>query len=422
MQKSRILFLIVFAVCVLQAETFAQAQKRSVDLSAGKAAEAFKIPQSVWSNINNFVFLIGFDTQGEPGAVNVEYSKRFGQLKTYPALRAATRKWGQESFPLLQNFAKELAKGDVKTMLSELNAAFNKRKSDPVAAKREFDQKFATLNQKFTLLAGMSQRATEQFKQLDAASRAAILEYKSHNFPENQWIVIGPKLDDVQRAFGLMNGQWGALISDLKDLQKIVSNNQLDDIDIEVGLLTWDDIARSANGFVTDIPVQQRYLSGDNYYDNCPLLGSANNYFLVINSFLESKNYVLGMDGDKIKMMSRPAGRTTAAHMEWKFVKAGQGWWKIINRSKGDSFAVDSATHGSGYVPRLTPKGSYSGQLWRCMTTQASGWVRLINSFNGEYRSMDTYSDSFEAFMANTENRSGQYWRFMRSAAARPVQ
>lgn len=421
MKKSHLVFLIVFAACAMRATPLAQAQKRSVDLSAGKAAEAFNIPQSVWSNINNFVFLIGFDTQGGPGAINVEYAKRFSQLKSYPRLRAATRKWGEETFTLLQDLARELSKGRIKTLLSELNAAIDKRRTDPTGGQQEFERKFTALNQEFALLAGLSQRATEQFKELDAASKAAIEEYKNRNFPDNQWITIGPKFDDLQRAFGLMNGQWGALTSDLNDVRKLVSNNRLDDIDIEVGLLTWDDVTRSANGFVTNIPTQREYLSGNNYYNNCSILGTPNTYFLIINSFLESKNHVLGADGDKLKMMFRPPGQTTAARMEWKFIKAGNGWWKIINRAKGESFAVDSATQGSGYVPRLTPIGPYSGQLWRCLPSGQNGWVRLINSFNGELKSMDTYSDTFDAFMDNTNNRSGQYWKFLRSAAAKTV-
>lgn len=387
-----------------------QAQKRTVNLSAGKAGEALKIPQSVWTNINSFVFLIGFDVNGAPGAVNLEYTKRFGQMKAYPDLQTATRQWGQETFPLLQRMATELSRADIKNLLSGMMAAFNRRKTDPSGAQNEFEQKLAELIRRFNSLGQLSASINQQFEKLDRASKAAILEYKSRNFPENQWVSIGPKLNDVLQALGLMNGQWGALQSDLKDLQKLMANNKLDDIDIEVGLLTWDDITRSASGFVTNIPQQQRYLSGDNYYDNCPLLDNA--YYQLKNSFLNNQDVVLGVDqdGSKLKMMSRDgSGANNSFRQHWQFRKAGQGWWKITNRSRGDGFALDTS--------KMARTGNYSGQLWRCMPTEMAGWVRLINSFNGELKSLDTYSNTWEAFMADTENRSGQYWRFVKVEA-----
>lgn len=403
-----LLALIVWASLALpSASTFGQTQKYTVNLSAGKAGEALKIPPGIYTNINSFVFLIAFDLNGMPGAVNLEYSKRFGQMKAYPDLKAATRQWGQETFPLLQRLGIELSKPEIKTLLSGLSDAFARRKTDPSQAQQDFDQKLAALNQKFHDLNQLSAAVKQQFDNLSRASNAAILEYKSRNFPENQWVSIGPKLNDVQQAVGLMSGQWGALLSDLQDLQRLMANNKLDDVDIDVGLLTWDDIAHYASGFVTNVPLQQKYLSGDNYYDNCPLLENA--YYLIRNSFLNNGDIALSVDQDgyKLKMMTR-AGLDANKRLgqEWQFRKAGQGWWKIINRARGDGFAIDT--------DKLAHIGNYSGQYWRCLSTQNPGWVRLINSFTGELKSLDTYSNTWKAFMANTENRSGQYWRFVK--------
>ena len=115
----------VVLMCLLLAcsFTYGQAQKRTVNLGAGKAGAVLKIPQSDWNNLNGFVFLIGFDFTGTPGAINVEYAKRFGQMKAYPDLRAATQQWGQVTFPLLQRLAGELSRSDIKDLLSRLNAA-----------------------------------------------------------------------------------------------------------------------------------------------------------------------------------------------------------------------------------------------------------------------------------------------------------
>lgn len=392
--------------------TFGQIPKRTVNLGAGKAGEVLKIPQSEWNNINSFVFLIGFDVNGVPGAVNLEYAKRFGQMKAYPDLRAATRQWGSVTFPLLQRLAQELSKSDIRDLLTRLNAAFNRRKADPGGAQQEFQQTFIELNRKFRELSDLSASVKQQFENLDRASNAAIQEYRSRNFPENKWVSIGPKLSAVQQAIGLMNGQWGALLADLQDLQRLMANNQLDDIDIEVGVLTWNDIMLSARGFITNIPQQQKYLSGENYYDNCPLLDTA--FYLMKNSFLSKQNFVLGLEQDSRTLQMRPRGAPNtdlSFRQQWRFIKIGQGLWRITNRAKGDGYALDTGT--------LALKGAYTGQYWRCMPTESPGWVRLVNSFTGELKSLDTYSDTFKAHMADTGNLTGQYWQFVDASLLR---
>ncbi len=220
----------------------------------------------------------------------------------------------------------------------------------------------------------------------------------------NPWVSIGPNLSDVQQALGLMNGQWNALLSDLQDLQRLLAGNRLDDVDIDVGLLTWEDITRTAGGFVAHLPQQRKYLSGDNYYDNCSF--SETGAYLLKNSFLNSQDVVLGAEltGNKVRMMPRTSV-ANPAQVQWQFRKMGRGWWKLVNRARGEGFALDTSY--------LAATGGYSGQFWRCMPTEAPGWVRLINAFNGEMKSLDTYSNNWHAFMADTENRSGQYWRFV---------
>jgi hypothetical protein len=193
----------------------------------------------------------------------------------------------------------------------------------PVTATKDFEEKFTRLNQRFNQFGELSATITQQFSKLEKASRAAITEYKSRNFPENQWVKLGPKLDDVQTALGLMNGQWNALKSDLTDLQKLMANQQLDDVDIEVGLLTWEDITASAKGFVTNIPAQRKYLTGENYYDDVPL--SEDSYYLIINALMDSEmnRGVLIPADNNLVIVPLWTSLPSDTRKEWDFAKTG---------------------------------------------------------------------------------------------------
>lgn len=395
------LFLIIICLCslVFTSATASPQSGKRIDLSAGKAGQALIIPQPVWANLNSFVFLIGFDFY-QPGVINVEYAKRFGQLKAFPELRAATIQWGNETFPLLQRLATELSKGDIKNLLSELNAAFSRRKSDPSGAQREFEEKFNQINQRFQSLGQMSDTINQQFSRLEKASRAAIYEYKSRKFPENPWVNIGPNLDDMQQAFGVMNGQWNALRSDLTDLQRLMANRKLDDIDIEVGLLTWDSVTESAKGFVLNIPAQLKYLNGDNYYDNFQF--DENSYYVILNG--SAKTSVLIAQDKTVILIPALTAAPTDLRQQWRFRKHGRGWWKIYNRAKGDAYVLDTT--------QMAPIGAFSGQAWRILPTKDQGWFRMINSFKGELQSLQT--SPLGVLMTNTDNRATQYWRFIK--------
>jgi hypothetical protein len=384
-----------------------QSEKHSFDLSAGKAGQAWKIPQSVWTNLNSFVFLIGFDVY-QPGEVNVEYAKRFGQLKAYSELRAATQQWGNETFPLLDKLATELSKGEIKELLSAMSVALSRRKSDPRAAQKEFEEKFIQLNQRFNELGQLSATVTEQFDKFQKAGRAAIYEYQSRNFPENQWVKLGPKLDEVQTALGLMNGQWAALKSDLNDLQKLMANQKLDDVDIEVGLLTWDDITASAKGFVTNIPAQQKYLTGENYYDDCPI--DVNSYYLIISKEREhDSNFGALITNGNALLVIPLKGSPNDERKEWRFTRFGKGWWRISNRAK------DYSVYALGTTNMSSDRGYH--RWWRVLPTQGKEWFRMINASTGELRSLTASFHSVT--LSPTKNQASQYWRFVKTSAVR---
>lgn len=168
----------------------------------------------------------------------------------------------------------------------------------------------------------------------------------------------------------------------------------------------------TAGQFVANIPQQQKYLSGENYYDNCPLDYNIN--YLMRNSFLIQKKFALSLEQDSsiLKMMPyTPYNQNNYPNQDWRFAKMGRGWWKITNRAKGYGYAVDTGV--------MAPSGNFSGQAWRCMPTQAPGWVRLINSHTGELKSLDINSNTFQAYMADTGNMPGQYWQFVEASLAR---
>lgn len=386
---------VVLSFCLVQMK----AQQRSLDLSATKAEATFNVPKKVWTDINSFVFLVAFDAY-TPGATNTAYPSRFGKLASYPRLRAAARTWRTSTFPRINDIAGQLATNDIRTLLMALDSSMKKRNSDPVAAQAEFDSTYKILRQRFTRLQDLTATTTAEEAEFNNAGRAAIAEYERQHFPDNQWVKIGPQLNDVQTALALMNGQWGALISDLDDLRQRMTKDNLVGLDIRISLRTWEDIQKSANGFITDMPTQQKYLTGNNYYDNCPI--DENAYYEMTNLFVANRGLVLASDNTAdLKILPRPSGGRDARE-EWRFRKIGSGWFRIENKARGALFALDTG--------KMAATGNYTGQYWRCMPIQNASWIRLINSFQGEFRSLD--SSQQQAFMSPTANVSGQYWRF----------
>ncbi|MEO8129805.1 MAG: hypothetical protein ABI822_22075 [Bryobacteraceae bacterium] len=70
--------------------------------------------------------------------------------------------WGNSTFPRLNDIATQLAKDDIKKLLIALDNSLKKRKSEPVAAKAEFDANFKLLRQHFSTLKDLTSPATFQ--------------------------------------------------------------------------------------------------------------------------------------------------------------------------------------------------------------------------------------------------------------------
>jgi hypothetical protein len=91
-----------------------------------QVGEILKLPESVWTDINRFVFLVAFDVY-QPGVSKVAYQHHLSQLDSYRELYAACRQWGQQTFPVLQKLAAELAKDDIGNMLVAMKGASEAR-------------------------------------------------------------------------------------------------------------------------------------------------------------------------------------------------------------------------------------------------------------------------------------------------------
>ncbi|KAK7192599.1 hypothetical protein DPSP01_006538 [Paraphaeosphaeria sporulosa] len=58
---------------------------------------------------------------------------------------------------------------------------------------------------------------------------------------------------------------------------------------------------------------------------------------------------------------------------------------------------------------RLADPGHYAGQMWTLISQREPGYFKLSNDWTGEGWYLDTYSDSYEAFMSQGD-ATGQYW------------
>jgi hypothetical protein len=213
---------------------------------------------------------------------------------------------------------------------------------------------------------------------------------------------------------------------------------ELYDLDIKVGLSAWDEVVERAKAFHSNAPAQLKYLSGQNYYEECPL--DEGSWYVMNNLFLNDKDYVLTAQcpgriqsgpSHTARLIMKPQipaelefGASydyyNAWFQQWQFHRLGKGWWSIESRIRSDTgylflFLLDASAH----VPRtqlISPHLKIPYTLWwRCLatTTQGPGWFRLVNANLGELQGLDTYSDTAIGFIGNSkENYSGQYWRF----------
>jgi len=405
---------------------------------APQVGDILKLPESVWTNINRFVFLVAFDVY-EPGVTKVPYERHLSKLDSYAELRAACRQWGQETFPALQKIAADLARDDIGNMLvamknaSEAIDAIAAGRGDPgqLANHRNvFDTQSRALEARFIALGTISETATRQMDRLRTASRATISEYKRRKLPPTEFVEVGADPDAVLSALNAANDSWAWLLFDVQELRRRIGKAQSDAgtaaIYAKIGLTTWKEIARIAQGFMTNVPHQQRFLSGDNYYDNCGPVVEGRQYAL---SSLEAGQHVLSLDGmgfdpgPKLRLWTLISGMGGPASGKWRFSKIEKGWWRIINVVYGNAKALDGGPESAGVVPL----GAFSGQYWRFLPVGNQGGCRLINSYLGDLSSLTALITGreaqnnrpiFEVKLAATTGGRNQQWKLRQLTAA----
>jgi hypothetical protein len=434
--RSIMLSLLVTVGLASEVSRHAAAENAAVDFSPGQASQLFALPVAMWSNINQFAFLVCLD---EPG-VKATLNDRLSQLGGYNELRSRCQVWGSTTFSKLQALATELASGEMKPLLLRLQTAVANLSSNTGAARSEFDQAADNVSKKLTTLNELSQQVNQQSMAFKNASDTVIGQYRKNNPPDSSWVNIGPKMEDVGLAMGTMVGRWNMLTSNLAYLRKTVALPagtagvpQLYDLDLEVGVNAWDEISQRARQFLADMPAQDSYLSGANYYENCPL--DENKWYLMTNSFLSDKGYVFTaqrpgqvstVPQHNAKTIMKPRAQQNdqvnydeAGSQQWRFHRYGKGWWGIESRIRNDTgqpaiFLLDNKAQ----VERVMqgPGGAVAKNYWwRCLKTDESGWFRLANATLGDLKILDTYNNPdifFPGFMGDTkEDYSGQFWR-----------
>jgi hypothetical protein len=415
-----------------------RAKGPAFDFAPGKAGELLKAPSSVWTDINRFVFLIGFDFYA-PGATNLDYATYFSKVDVYPELHRACRRWGTQTFSELQALAEELSRGEIPKLLTDLKAAVERPPADPGEAERAFARTADELNRKLTRLNSLTGSVQEDLNRLSDLTSGAIIQYRARQFPQERRLVqIGPSLDGVRSALKQMGDGWNSLSFKVDDLRKetkswLGSKDKFDlAITIDVGLDTWTDVQRAAQRFVANVPAQRMYLTGENYYSDFWL--SENRWYIIQCQAQERYNIpgssdVIGASGAKWGMFrwsddewkrfpqGRPGSQAAdiialngmtwpVQHpgdqrlMEWRIERMGRGWWRIINRGRGESEFLDVINDGSderarsdpknGYAPTMVRShpGQFTGQWWRIVPSEDKNYVRLYNAFLGESRSL----------------------------------
>jgi hypothetical protein len=442
--RSIILLLLMVMGLALPVARSVAVETGSVDFAPGDASQLFAIPKEMWSNINQFAFLVCMDTPG----VNATLNQRLRSLPGYAELHSSCQVWAEITFPALQALAAELSNGEMKTLLLRLQAALRNLPNNTSGAREEFEQAADKINHKLATLSEISRQVNQQSMTFYNASNIVIAQYKKSNVPDSPWVNIGPKLEDVGLALSSMVGRWNLLASNLAYLRKTIELPAgtagipvLYDLDIEVGLNAWDEIAQRASRFLQDVPAQRKYLSGENYYENCTR--NENQWYEMTNSFLLTKGYVLTAQRSGavssgpnhtanivMKLREQQPEKVRyykdsyddAWSQQWRFHRLEKGWWSIESRIRNDvgypsfQFLLDSSVQ----VKRIEGQAGWAHPpqnfWWRCLQSKSPGWFRLVNASLGDLKFLDTHNEEgnfFPGFMGDTKNDyTGQYWKF----------
>jgi hypothetical protein len=455
-----------------------ETRKKSYDLSARKAGDVLKLKPEVWTEINRFVFLIAFDSYVPelPGLANHEKLRQFNKLDSYPKLHQACQRWGDVTFTRLQRLAKERSTGDIRRLLTDLKSAVDRRPKDPAGARRDFDVAADELVGKISYWETLSKEVKQDLDFLTTQTLAAAIQLQGTPSPQTPaWrrpiVDIRPVLTGVVAALAGVHDHWGALSSDLSVLRKEMGTNLNSrdpfelDITLEIGLTNWESVEAAAKTFMTNVPTQLSYLTGDSYYNECPLREDVWYLMQTQESLMRyrtepgyQERTALGIKplttGSATLLLLYGQGSGTGEpdpKMQWRFKRLGRGWLRIINRAEGESKSLEISfpyfdfkpvrdlypersndkLWTSDYFPTIKENKSSdnayrmdgiwvdTSQRWRCvpMGKFAQFDFRIYNAQLGESQSlkMDSWSSNQTMFtrMDPSSNSLEQIWRFV---------
>jgi hypothetical protein len=318
--------------------------------SKPQSGDFMKVPQEVWTNINRFVFLVALDEDARYGGPGYGPLKdRRSVLASWPEVYAAGLQWSVETFPALQQLAAELAQGDIADGLQLMLKAAEDVARGRADQRGTFDAAATAIETKIARLLSSSAIIKGQVDRVNAASGAVKREILQRPTPDVALLDIQIKAEQASAALGASLLAWSGLQSDVTELRRVVKAAQQVDPSwyARISIKRWDDVARDARGFLTDMKTQQRYLAGEDYYDNCGGLAEGGWYTLhTATGYLKASvvNYTYVAE-----VVDLPKPDFTPAYL-WQFKKGGKGWWRLANMEIQVYQLRDSSyNNGSGF-------------------------------------------------------------------------
>ena len=427
----------------------APAQKSEINLGARHAGDLVTLQPDTWTELNRFVYLMTADYEND-------LVLQFQPLALYPELSRSCRQWRDTTFDALRQLAARLSTGETRRHLMELKRAVDNYATDPKGMEVAFGKAYLALKQDLSESAALSKRVADNLGTLNKLIELSFPQYQRAVFNTRRPVGESKtRVLDVKAALGAMNGQWGAISTDLELLHKKVktkfatSDPLLRDLYVNFGLDTWERLEASAKQFSGNVPEQLKNLSGDYYYD---LTTVREGVRYVIQSKAQETSWINGFDvvldtstvardladplykphessartiqlglefarkwGLKDNMVrlrlgyrpKEPASSSAAsnARKEWYFVKKGGGLWDIVSADRGPHEVLSIINNGDSpadrnnkglpYFPIMVDSilAAGSGQLWRIVCDTPYD-CRIYNALLGESRRLE-YRRSF---------------------------
>lgn len=139
--------------------------------------------------------------------------------------------------------------------------------------------------------------------------------------------------------------------------------------------------------------------------------GFGNGYYRITNrSIGDSTSLDVINDGANNKLQLAASGPQTGQF--WKITPVGNGYFRLTTKWLGESRSLDIVPDGANNKLRLADTGDFSGQFWK-LTPAADGFYRLTTMWQGEARSLAVVTDGsvIKLQLENTVDKAEQLWK-----------